>query len=76
MRIPDYRFTAPIKAQGYWSSKKRRVDKIREDEFSKELFEDLSERVNKIRGDEFSKELEESLYKKESETKKKNALPT
>ena len=56
MRIPDYRFTAPIKAQGNWSSKKRRVDKIREDEFSKEL--------------------EESLYKKESETKKKNALPT
>ena len=56
MRIPNYRFTTPIKAQDYWSSKKRSVDKIR--------------------GDEFSKELEESLYKKESETKKKNALPT
>ena len=35
MRIPDYRFTASIKDENYWSPKKRRVDKIREEEFEK-----------------------------------------
>ena len=39
MRIPDYRFTAPIKDQNYWTAKKNRVDKIREEEFGKELEE-------------------------------------
>ena len=41
MRIPDYRFTAPIKDENYWSPKKHRVDKIREEEFGEELKEAL-----------------------------------
>ena len=41
MRIPDYRFTASIKDENYWSPKKRRVDKIREEEFGEELKEAL-----------------------------------
>ena len=41
MRIPDYRFTASIKDENYWSPKKRRVDKIREEEFGAELEEAL-----------------------------------
>ena len=41
MRIPDYRFTAPIKDENYWSPKKRRIDKIREEEFAEELKEAL-----------------------------------
>ena len=41
MRIPDYRFTAPIKDSNYWAPKKHRVDKVREEEFEKELEEAL-----------------------------------
>ena len=41
MRIPDYRFTAPIKDQNYITPKKRRVEKNREEEFGKELEEAL-----------------------------------
>ena len=41
MRIPDYRFTTPIKDENFWSSKKRRVDKIGEKEFGEELEEAL-----------------------------------
>ena len=41
MRIPDYRFTASIKDENYWSPKKCRVDKIREEEFGEELKEVL-----------------------------------
>jgi len=41
MRIPDYRFTNLIKDQNYWSPKKRKVDKIRENEFGQELEESL-----------------------------------
>ena len=37
MRISNYRFAAPIKDGNYWSQKKRRVYKIREEEFGKEL---------------------------------------
>ena len=33
MRISDYRFTVPIKDQNYWTPKKRRVDKILEEEY-------------------------------------------
>ena len=41
MRISNYRFAAPLKDGNYWSPKKRRVDKIREEEFGKELEEAL-----------------------------------
>ena len=47
MRIPDYRFTAPIKDENYWSPKKRRVDKIREEEFGEELKEALYKNQSK-----------------------------
>ena len=41
MRISNYRFAAPLKDGNYWSPKKRRVDKIREEEFGEELKETL-----------------------------------
>jgi len=41
MRISDYRFAVPIKDQNYWAPKKRRVEKIREEEFGKKLEEAL-----------------------------------
>ena len=47
MRISDYRFTAPIKDENYWSPKKRRVDKIREEEFGEELKEALYKNQSK-----------------------------
>jgi len=41
IRISNYRFAAPIKDGNYWSPKKSRVDKIREEEFGAELEEAL-----------------------------------
>ena len=38
MRLPsDYRFTSAIKDQNYWVPKKRRIKKIRKEEFGEEL---------------------------------------
>ena len=50
MRLPsDYRFTLAIKDQNYWVPKKRRVDKIREEEFGKELEEALFQKESETK---------------------------
>ena len=46
MKISDYRFSAPVK-ENYWSQKKRRVEKVLEEEFGKELEEALHKKENK-----------------------------
>ena len=46
MRIPDYRFSAPIK-ENHWSQKKRKVEKVREEEFAEELDEAFYQKESK-----------------------------
>ena len=48
MRIPDYRFSAPIK-ENHWSQKKRKVEKVREEEFAGELDEALHQKESKTK---------------------------
>ena len=49
MRIPDYRFTAPIKDQNYWTPKPRRIDKAHEDEFGRELEDSLNKKESETK---------------------------
>ena len=50
MRLPnDYRFTSAVKGQTYLTNKKRRVEKIREEEFGKQLEEAMDQKESETK---------------------------
>ena len=52
MRIPDYRFSAPIK-ENYGAQKKRKIEKVREEEFADELDEAFYQKESKAKKKSF-----------------------